>query len=187
MELSDESLVEQCLDGDPEAFALLVDRYRTRVFSVLLRMVGNWEDAQDLAQEAFVRAYNGLHTFDGSQRFAPWLFRVATNHCISALRRKRLPTVPLVTEEDGEAREIQLPDLSGDPETVLLRRERSREIEDAVLALPERYRAAVLLYHMEEMSYEEIAQVLGVPLNTVRTYLHRARAQLRQALQGALA
>lgn len=184
MEPTDECLVERCVRGDTEAFASLVDRYRARIFGLILRMVGNREDAEDLAQEAFVRAYRGLHTFDPAQRFSPWLYRVATNHCVSALRRKRLPTVPLVVEVDGETREVPLPDVSGDPARVWLRNEERRELHEAVLALPERYRAAILLYHMEELSYEEIAQVLDVPLNTVRTYLHRARALLRKTLQG---
>jgi len=187
MEPTDEWLVGRCVSGDTEAFASLVDRYRARVFGLILRMVGNREDAEDIAQEAFVRAYRGLHTFDRSQRFAPWLYRVATNHCVSALRRKRLPTVPLVVDVDGEERELPLPDLTYEPERRLLQSEERRELRGAILALPDRYRAAILLYHMEELSYEEIAHVLEVPLNTVRTYLHRARALLRKALQGSAA
>lgn len=184
MEPTDEQLVERCRNGEPGAYALLVDRYRTRIFSLILRMVGNREDAEDLAQEAFVRAFQGLHTFDARQRFSPWLYRIATNHCVSALRRKRLPTLPLTIEGGDDPYELPLPDLSTEPERRWLDQETRREIHQAILALPERYRVAILLYHMEELSYEEIAQVMEVPLNTVRTFLHRARAMLRRMLEG---
>lgn len=186
MEATDESLVARCRAGDTEAFAVLVDRYRRRIFSLVLRMVGNWDDAQDLAQEAFVRAYQGLHTFDGRQRFSPWLYRIAVNHCISALRRKRPLTAPLEVEEDGELREVPLPDSSFDPARCWLQAEERRELHQAILALPEKYRAAILLYHVEELSYEEMAQVLDLPINTVRTHLHRARALLRRMLEPVL-
>ncbi|NLC56351.1 MAG: sigma-70 family RNA polymerase sigma factor [Armatimonadetes bacterium] len=187
MSPTDEYLVERCREGDLGAYALLVDRYRARIFNLILRLVGNREDAEDLAQEVFVRAYQGLHTFDATQRFSPWLYRVATNHCASALRRKRLPTVPLIIGEGEDAYELPLPDLSAEPERHWLRREERQEIHDAILALPERYRVAILLYHMEELSYEGIAVVMQVPLNTVRTFLHRGRALLRQALEGVAA
>ncbi len=180
----DAPLVERCLRGDERAFGLLLGRYRRPVFSLVLRMVGNREDAQDLAQEAFVRAFRSLHSYDRSRSFASWLFKIASNLTIDFHRKRRLPTFSLsVGEDDQEGRELELADPSQTVLEALMEDEQSRQTEGLVQSLPEKYRIVVLLRHSQEMSYEDMAETLNLPIGTIKARLHRARALLKQKLE----
>lgn len=170
--------------GDRQAFGRLVDLHKRAVFGLCVRLLRDPEEARDAAQEAFARAYAALGGYDAAQPFSPWLLRIARNHCLDVLRR-RLPQAQRVEldeqPEEGTARELADPSAArGDD--VIERRELAGALERAVSALPPNYREVVHLFHVEHLSYKEIAATLDVPIGTVMTWLHRARARLKDAL-----
>jgi RNA polymerase sigma-70 factor, ECF subfamily len=173
--------------GDKAAFARLVEKHKQSVHGLCFRLLGAGEEARDAAQEAFVRAYTGIRDFDPRQPFAAWVLRIARNHCIDLLRRRR-PMLALAAEsrsDDGPETGVapELPDhfaVSG--EQLVQEGEAQRDLERAVAALPPRYREVIALFHIQHKSYVEIAQALGVPMGTVMTWLHRARKELRAQL-----
>ena len=179
-------LARSACRGDPRAFARLVETHKRVVYGLCLRLLADPEEARDAAQEAFVRAYASLHAFDASQPFAPWVLRIARNHCLDQLRR-RAPErrhVPLdAPGPDGEPPEYADPEAPR-PDEGLERAQARRALEAAIGDLPPNYREVVHLFHVEHMSYKEIAAAMDVPLGTVMTWLHRARARLRQAMAG---
>ncbi len=173
--------------GDKIAFARLVEKHKQSVHGLCFRLLGSGEEARDAAQEAFVRAYTGIAEFDPRQPFAAWVLRIARNHCIDLLRRRR-PMLALSTP--GQADDApqagvapELPDhfaVSG--EQRVQEEEAQRDLDRAVAALPPRYREVIALFHIQHRSYAEIAQTLGVPMGTVMTWLHRARKELKAQL-----
>jgi RNA polymerase sigma-70 factor (ECF subfamily) len=184
MEPSDEVLVQRCLDGESAAFDVLVQRYQTRVYHLAYRLTHHAEDANDLAQEVFVRVYERLHTFRPDAPFWPWLRRVAMNWGLNWLKRQRLPQISLETgaSTDEEEAGIDLPDWESDPARRAETRAMQAEVQRAIASLPLKYRAAVVLRYAEGLSYEEIAQTLQLPLGTVKTHLFRAKAMLQERL-----
>ncbi|UCG74898.1 MAG: sigma-70 family RNA polymerase sigma factor [Gemmatimonadota bacterium] len=187
-ETGDPQLVELCRRGDERAAAELLRRFERPVFSLVYRMVRDRELAEDLAQEAFVRAFNNLGRYDPSYKFSSWLFKVAYNLTIDHLRKKQLDTVSIhgspsaVTSELQEATAITLESRAERPDELLVSREIGSEIELAIARLRPDYRSAIVLRHLEGRSYEEIAEILDVPLGTVKTYIHRARKELQAEL-----
>lgn len=178
--LSDEELARRAQQGDLEAFSVLVERYQRGIVNLAYRLVGDWETALDLAQDTFVRAYQALDTFDPTRRFSPWLYRIATNRCYDHLRQQgRWESVPL---EEAVEEEIWPPNEFGDPVRQAEQHDLGQVIEEAIAGLPARYRAVVVLRYLEDMSYQEIAEALDLPMGTVKTHLYRARDLLRQAL-----
>jgi RNA polymerase sigma-70 factor, ECF subfamily len=170
--------------GDKPAFARLVDLHKRTVYGLCVGLLRDPEEARDAAQEAFTRAWAALRTYDPGQPFGPWVLRIARNHCLDVLRR-RLPD-PQRVELDARPAGGPRPELS-DPsavaaDDVLERRERQAFLDGAVAALPRNYREVVHLFHVEHLSYKEIAATLDVPIGTVMTWLHRARARLKEAL-----
>ena len=186
--LSTESdLARAAASGDRAAFGRLVDLTKRPVYGLCVRLLGDAEEARDAAQESFVRAWSALSTFDTAQPFVPWLLRIARNHCIDLLRRRR-PTLALSPEgrsEDGPESGVapELADhfaVSG--EQRVQEEEAQRDLDRAVAGLPPRYREVIALFHIQHRSYAEIAQALGVPMGTVMTWLHRARKELKAQL-----
>jgi RNA polymerase sigma-70 factor (ECF subfamily) len=179
----DRELVLRCLKNDQAAFERLLEKYRRPVYGIVRRMVRTDEDAQDLAQEAFIRAFKNLKQFDPDRRFSSWLFRIANNLCIDHYRRRKLSTVPMVRSPDGESEETwEFPDDSPDPAQAFSDRERSRRLLAAVESLPPTYRAVILLRHQQGLAYEEIAESLDVPLGTIKARIHRAHRLLKEKL-----
>ena len=170
--------------GDKTAFARLVEKHKQSVFGLCCRLLGAGEEARDAAQESFVRAYTGIRDFDARQPFAAWVLRIARNHCIDLLRRRR-PTLALESRSDepeaGVAPELQ-DHFAMTGESVYQEKEAQRDLDKAVAALPPRYREVIALFHVQHRSYAEIAETLGVPMGTVMTWLHRARKELRANL-----
>jgi len=174
--------------GDKAAFARLVEKHKQSIHGLCFRLLGGGEEARDAAQEAFVRAYTGIRDFDPRQPFAAWVLRIARNHCIDLLRRRR-PMLTLAAEgrsdegpETGVAPE--LPDhfaVSG--EQRVQEEEAQRDLERAVAALPPRYREVIALFHIQHKSYVEIAQALGVPMGTVMSRISRGRQLLAGLLR----
>jgi RNA polymerase sigma-70 factor, ECF subfamily len=168
----DAELVARCIAGDPEAFAPLVERYQGALFTVALRMVGDREDAKDLAQGVFLKAFEKLSTFDPSYRFFSWLYRIAINECLN-FRSRRKPQEALGEElAAGES-----------PERHARAEELSRGIEEALMKLPIEYRVVLVLRHFVDLSYDELSEVLLIPDRTVKSRLYTARQMLAALLQ----
>ena len=177
----DQSLIEACRAGRTEAFGVLVQRYQDRLYPTILRLTGSAEDALDLLQDAFLRAFEKLGSFHGESSFYTWVYRIAVNLALSGRRRRRsLRTVGL---QLGERSVDPASDPSiTDPTLPLERRERDLLIQAALNALADDHRAVVVMKEFDGLRYEEIAQTLGVPVGTVRSRLHRARLELRERL-----
>lgn len=181
----DELLVERAKRGDVEAFEQLIGQYEKKVYNLAYRLTGRHEDASDIAQEAFLRAYSSLPDFRGDSSFATWLFRIVNNACLDELRkrkRQRLTSLdePL-TVEDGEMdRQLAIADTADGPEASLERVEVQRAVQESINALEEEYRVVILLRHMYGYSYNEIADTLGLNLGTVKSRLNRAKQALKE-------
>src|SRR5262245_23816256 len=183
--LADRQLVTLVLRGRPDAYGELVRRHQSAVYNSVYRLVGDRQEALDLAQDAFVRAYEALDSYDTARPFGPWIGRIAANTALNWLQRRRVPTVPLVRQggplagtaagETGEHGELQLADDASEPERVYLATEQQARLRGAILALPPHYRAVVELRHFQDLSYEEIAATLGIALSDVKSQLFRAR------------
>lgn len=185
--LADEALIELALDGDEEAYGVLVRRYQRRLTAFLGQLVGDLELARELSQEAFIRAWSALDRFDPRYRFSTWLFRIAHNLGIDQLRRKRLQTVSLYrSDSDGEELEVVVADLEKDPLGHLENRALADEMRRAIDRLRPEYRELVLLRHFAGLSYQEIADFKDMPLGTVKNKLFRAHTVLRDALAAFL-
>jgi RNA polymerase sigma-70 factor (ECF subfamily) len=174
MPMDDPALVEALRAGDPQAPRLLIERYQGVVFGLCYRMMGHRQDAEDVAQEAFLRAFRAIAGFDAARSLRPWLLEIAANRCRTALAR-RARRLPLSSTEPAEERVDPRPGLA-DPEDL------AGEVERGLQALRPEYRLVFVLYHEQNQSYEEIAQTISRPVGTVKTWLHRARAELAQAL-----
>jgi RNA polymerase sigma-70 factor (ECF subfamily) len=183
---TDAILVLRCQEDDSQAFDEIVRQYKDGIYNYILRMISNRDDAEDLAVEVFVRAFAAIKSFRRDSNLRTWLYRIATNLCIDKYRRygiERKKLVPLEREYgDGEIRPMDLPDTSFDPEKLLGQKELSDQIHRAIAKLPEKLRAPILMYDMEDMSYGQIAEVLGCPIGTVKSRIFKARTQLRRML-----
>jgi len=181
----DVALARSAARGDKVAFSHLVELHKRAVFGLCVRLLRDQEEARDAAQETFVRAYAAVSTYDAAQPFAPWLLRIARNHCLDLLRR-RIPAaaqVQLDAEPEDGSPARELADHDAPAADALLERAQTRTaLEAAVAGLPPNYREVVHLFHVEHLSYKEIASTLDVPIGTVMTWLHRARGRLREAL-----
>lgn len=174
--------------GREPAFRELLARYERPVFSLVYRMVRDRALAEDLAQEAFVRAFQAIARYDPTYRFSSWILRIANNHAIDHLRKRRVPTVSIDGSPyadrpaDGDRTTLSLASPEESPAEYVEHKELGGRIERAIGRLRPEYRAVVLLRHVEGHAYEEIAEILGIPLGTVKTHLHRARSELKQTL-----
>jgi RNA polymerase sigma-70 factor (ECF subfamily) len=186
--LSDQDVVLEARAGRQAAYRELVRRYERPIFSLIYRMVRNREQAEDLSQETFVKALNAIESYRPEYKFSSWIFKIANNVSIDHLRRRELDTLSLdgsphaLTPEAIQASALQLGDRQETALEELEAKELGGEIEVAIAGLRPEYRACILLRHVEGRPYEEIATMLDLPLGTVKTYIHRARGELRQAL-----
>jgi RNA polymerase sigma-70 factor (ECF subfamily) len=182
----DHELIADCLNGQTFAFGDLVTRYQNRLFNTLVTVLGSADDAQDVAQEAFVSAFQKLHTFKGRSAFYSWLFRIALNASVSQKRKlRRVPvSIDAVREQSGSEPVERHP--AARPEHALETVERQSAVRAALAELSEEFRTALVLKEMEDLSYEEIGEIIGCPIGTVRSRIHRARMELRLKLHGLL-
>ena len=182
--MDEKVIIKQVLAGDNDAFGILVETYQDRVFNLALRMSGNTDDAFDLAQEAFFRAWRGLSGFQFEASFSTWLFRLTSNVCLDWLRaKKRRPTVSLTSVGDEEETvQLDLPDPGMGPEELLIAAENRSTLAAAMNALPVEYRQILTLRAIDDLSYTEIAEVLQLREGTVKSRLSRARVALRNKL-----
>jgi RNA polymerase sigma-70 factor (ECF subfamily) len=186
--LPDPAVVVHARNGSEAAYRELLTRYERPVFSLIFRMVRDREMAEDLSQETFIKVLNNLDRYSPEFKFSSWLFKIANNLTIDHLRRRRVDTISIegspdaVTAESAKATSIAVVSGSESPLEELESRELGTAIERAIGQLRPEYRACIMLRHVEDKSYEEIAEIVKLPLGTVKTYIHRARHELRAAL-----
>src|SRR3954468_10975942 len=169
--------IKQVIKGDQDAFGEIVEIYKNSIFQLCFRMLGNRHEAEDIAQEAFIRAYVNIKSFNQDLKFSTWLFRIATNLCIDRLRKKK-PDYYLDAEVAGtEGLDMysQIPSEGKLPEEELENLELKERIQLEIQKLPEKYRAAIVLKYVDELSLKEISEILHLPVGTVKTRIHRGR------------
>lgn len=183
-ETPDPDLVRRILEGEGDLFAVLVERYRTRLYRFVERYTNDAEDARDVTQEVFVKVYGALDSYDPRYRFSTWLFRIAGNAAIDHLRRRKMKLLPLElpADEDGDRPSVDPAESRPDPLEELSRTRLRKALDDAIERLPDDYRELISLRHYGELPYEEIAELKGMPLGTVKNKLFRARQALRDLL-----
>ena len=179
--LADEELVRRAQDGDERAFGEMVSRYEAKVYSLALKMVRNPEDAEDILQDTFLRAYRGIKSFKGDSTFSTWIYRITANSALMRLRKKQLPTVSI---EDAEEREtpVAIADWGPGPVEQVLNRELQQLMDEAIEALPAEFRQVFVLRDIEELSNTEVADILDLSVAAVKSRLHRARLKVRNRL-----
>ncbi|HET7616723.1 MAG TPA: RNA polymerase sigma factor SigW [Bacillales bacterium] len=170
--------------GDQQAFGELIELYQNKVYQICLRLIGNRQEAEDLAQEAFLRAYLNIDSYHIDKKFSSWLFRIATNLTIDRLRKKK-PDYYLDAEisgTDGVTMYAQLASNQELPEDQVVGLELQEKVQHEVMQLPPKYRSAIVLKYMEDLSLKEIGEILNIPVATVKTRIHRGREALRKRL-----
>ncbi|EIT87359.1 RNA polymerase sigma factor SigW [Fictibacillus macauensis ZFHKF-1] len=175
-------LVKAAKKGDQHAFEGLVELYKDRIYRLAFRMIGDRHEAEDLAQEAFVKAYMNLDKYDDTYAFSTWLYRIATNLCIDRLRKKKPDysmDAPLSTSDGGTLYQ-QIPHSEEALETVVEKREERATLQEEISKLPEKYRTAIILKYIEDLSLEEMSAIMELPVPTVKTRIHRGRELLKK-------
>jgi RNA polymerase sigma factor (sigma-70 family) len=174
---NDFNLVAKAKEGDQKAFAEIMQRYKDSIYFMALKMVNNKDDAMDLTVETFAKAFENLNKYKPEYAFSTWLFRIGTNNSIDFIRKKRLNIISLDTlfEEEGDDIFMQVRAEGLNPEEISIRKQESEKLKNMVEQLPLRYRSLIVLRYYDELSYEEIAQQMDVPLGTVKAQLFRAR------------
>ena len=185
IESTDSQLVDATLAGSHEAYRTLVTRYQGHVYGLAYSIVGNWHDAQDIAQETFIRAYTNLDQLRDAARFAAWLRRVAFSITMAWVKAHR---PALFRELDGkvDADVLEIPDFSPGPAETAEKRELADAVVAAVASLPPKYRVPLTMFHLDGLSYQKVADFLDIPLGTAKSLIARARAKLKQALASAV-
>lgn len=177
--LPDEMLVKSCLQGDMGSFSELVRRYQKQVYSLAYRLTNDAEEAMDLSQEVFLKIYQVLERYDGTRPFFPWMYKVASNICYSLLRKKPQESVPL--DKIIEFTPL-VPKMESQPEDYYESREIQQLVQRAIVELPEKYRVPLVLRYLEDLTYQQISEVMELPVSTIETRLYRGKALLQKRL-----
>ena len=179
-EVSEKKIIEKVLGGDANAFEELVLKYEKTVYNLALRMVGDRDDAFDMTQEAFIKAYGSLSSFRGDSKFSVWIYRIATNVCLDFLRSKsRKQQVSLtVSDDDDEDAQLDIPDPKADPEQQLIKKISMQSVEEGLKTLPDKQRQILVMRELGGMSYAEIGKALSLEEGTVKSRIFRARKSL---------
>ncbi|MAO64639.1 MAG: RNA polymerase subunit sigma-24 [Balneola sp.] len=183
--LEDDKYVSEALSGNESSYKKLVDKYQKPLYFHIRKMIKEVELVEDLVQEVFMKAFHNLSTYSNEYAFSTWLYRIATNHTIDYLRKKKLKTLSIdepYKTKDGEM-EIQLPDETYLTDEPVMKKQRKQMVQEAIDDLPEKYKAVIEMRHMEEKTYQEIAEILDLPLGTVKAHIFRAREMLYKALK----
>ncbi|MEW5875166.1 MAG: sigma-70 family RNA polymerase sigma factor [Candidatus Zixiibacteriota bacterium] len=184
-ETTDEGLIKDALAGDQRAYRELLNRHRQSIYHVIFKIIRNPDEASDLVQETFMKAFGSLNSYRFEYRFSTWLYKIAANNAIDYLRKKRIDALSLdkpIETKDGEVG-FEIPDWTHNPEEELFRRRQAVTIQEAIESLPPKYREVIQLRHQQEKSYEEIADQLGLPVGTVKARIFRARELLKKKLK----
>ncbi len=179
----DQQIIRRTIGGETEVFGQLICKYQDRLYNGMVQIIRSESEAEDVVQDAFVLAFTKLKSFKGNSAFYTWLYRIAYNVAITRLRRRK-PTVSL--EGKGEHSRLDFPDSGPSPDAELQRNEQARQLTQAMDRLSHEHRAILVLREMEELDYDTIAEILDLPIGTVRSRLHRARGHLREHLQAIM-
>lgn len=177
--------IKQALDGNQAAYEKLLNRYKNGIFKLIYQMIKNKEETEDLVQETFIKAFKSLHSYDNKYAFSTWLYKIAYNHSIDSIRKKKLKIQSLDTPiklKEGEVK-YQIHDERYSPEKSLLYKEKKNYLNSAINSLPEKYKITLVLRHHEDQSYEEISKILNIPLGTVKARIFRARELIKKKLK----
>ncbi|MBP7460691.1 MAG: RNA polymerase sigma factor [Candidatus Delongbacteria bacterium] len=179
-------IIIRAQQGDQQAFAGLMESYRQVIFRYIHSMLNNHEDAEDVFQETFYKAFRSINKFMIDYSFYKWILKIAYNTCIDFLRKKKLPTVPIKTQSRFDDKEIELDliDPCSDPDTVLKQKETAHKLEEEIRHLPKTYQEIIIYRFFDQLSYEEIAVKMNIPEGTVKTRLFRAREILKEKFSG---
>jgi len=180
-----QSYITSALDGDQKAYNWLLERYKKGIYNLIYQMIRNHEETRDLVQETFIKAFASLESYNNHYAFSTWLYKIAYNHSIDSIRKKKLKTLPLdrpIKLNEGEVIP-QIKDETQSPETKLLFKEKQKLLHDIIDSLPDRYSKAIKLRHLEERTYEEISKILDIPIGTVKARIFRAREMIKKRLQ----
>lgn len=182
---NEEFLIQQVLKGNRKAFESLVNRYQRTVYHVIFKIVKEKEEAKDLMQETFLKAYSSISTYKSQYRFTTWLYRIAVNNAIDYLRKKKIATLSLDQKIETKYGKLSFEpkDWTYNPERKLLAKKKRFSIEEAIEALPKKYREVISYRHKKEKSYQEIAEILGIPVGTVKARIFRGRELLKKKLK----
>jgi len=178
---TDEELVRRSKEDDERAFGELVSRYESKVYSLALRMVRNPEDAEDVLQDTFLRAYRGIKSFQGASTFSTWIYRITANSALMRLRKKQLPTVSIEDQDERET-PVNIADWTPGPADQLMTQELQQEMDAAIESLPPEFQQVFILRDVEEKSNAEVAEILDLSVAAVKSRLHRARLKVRNRL-----
>ncbi len=181
----DTALIRRALGGDQKAFKRLRLKYYDAIYNAIYRMIRDKEEVTDLTQEAFIKAFTSLGSFNEEYAFSTWLFKIATNNCIDYIRKKKLQTFSIdkpIESKDSDYT-FEIPDTTYEADSELISEQRKKFLEDAISSLPPRYRQVIVLRHVEEKEYQEIAELLKLPLGTVKAHIFRARELLYKKLR----
>ena len=182
--MDDLKIIESCLLGNTQIFSRLIDNYKNMVYNLAYRMSNNPHEAEDISQEAFLRAYQSLAHFNPSYKFSTWLYQITLNIIRDKYKKKEIDYVSLDTPIETDDSEFfpQPTDLTNNPEQIITQKDDLRAIQKAIYSLPLKYREVIVLRHLQDLSYIEIANILKLPQGTVKVRLYRAREQLRKIL-----
>lgn len=181
----DTRLIRAALKGYDQAYDKLMKKYHNAISNFIYRMVQDKEQVEDLTQEAFIKAFSSLASFDAQYAFSTWLYKIATNNCIDYIRRRKLQMYPIdkpIRSKESDYT-FELPDDSYEADREVISDQRTRLLNDAIARLPEKYKTVIRLRHTEEHSYEEIAEILKLPIGTVKAHIFRARELLYKSLR----
>lgn len=182
--IDDQTIVERVLKGDTQSYSVLVDRYQDRIYSAVVNYVANREDATDITQEVFVKAYSKLNTFNAGSAFYTWIYRIAVNAAIDFIRKRRSRQTDSLDDDKYTQTGFEpvSKDMSTDPERVVVRGEQVHMLRKAISQLSDKLRSALVLHDVEGLSQDEVAQILKVPVGTVKSRVSRARTELKYIL-----
>ena len=181
----DSVLIRRALEGDQRSFRRLRAKYHDAIFNLISRMIRSRAEVEDLTQEAFIKAFGSLQSFNEEYAFSTWLYKIATNNCIDHIRKKKLQTFSIdkpIESKDSDYM-FELPDTTYEPDRELIDTQRTRMLQEAIDALPPKYRRVIVLRHTEEKEYAEIARQLHLPIGTVKAHIFRAREMLYKSLR----
>lgn len=181
----DSLLIKRALGGDQKAFLKIRQKYHETIFRLISRMVHDREEVEDLTQEAFIKAFTSLTSFDEEYAFSTWLFKIASNNSIDYIRKRKLRTFSIdkPLESDDNDYSFELPDTELEPDQELIAAQRKKMLEEAMSSLPTKYRQVIIMRHVDEREYREIAKALKLPLGTVKAHIFRARELLYKRLK----
>ncbi|MBE0556906.1 MAG: sigma-70 family RNA polymerase sigma factor [Proteobacteria bacterium] len=184
----DGALIRRALRGDQRSFEKLRQKYHESIYNLIYRMIREKEEVEDLTQEAFIKAFTSLSSFNEEYAFSTWLYKIATNNCIDYIRRRKLQKFSIdkpIESKDSDFT-FELPDSTYTPDREIIDKQRKSMLEEAINALPPKYRKVIRMRHTEEREYQEIADLLGLPLGTVKAHIFRARELLYKYLKDRL-